>query len=125
MERSFREEDPITNETLKQISMSPETLAKFRMTSPKQSKYADPKNGILQAFHTNSNTKHHLSVVNSLATQQDANSKRHEEKLPKMIPMQKNWDHPLYDDSKGGMRKSPSNGILSLFEVDRNRVMGT
>ena len=66
--------------------MSPEAAAKFRMTSPKQSKYADPQTGILGAFHHNTNTVNHLNLMNSLSNTIDAKAKALEDRLPKMIP---------------------------------------
>ena len=105
--------------------MSPEAALKFKMTSPAQSKYADPKYGILSSIHNNVNTNTHKSRIKHLSNTIDANSRALEDKLPKMLSKQRQWDHPLYDDSKGGMTQSPSNGILAIFEANEIRAQGS
>lgn len=125
VERSFNENETImTKEMQKMLKMSPEAALKFKMTSPRQSNYANPQQGVLSAFHQNSNSNDHRRRIQNLSQGVDAKSKALEEKLLKITPNKKNWDHPLYDDSKGGMSRSPSNGILSLFDQDSKRVMG-
>lgn len=47
------------------------------------------------------------------------------ETVPKQIPAEKKWDHPLYDDAKGGMKRSASNGIFDIFDVDTMRRQGS
>ena len=86
LEKSFNENRTmITDEVSRAINMSPEAATKFKMTSPKQSKYANPDTGILGAFMSNSNTKNHLNLMNSLSNTIDAKAKALEDRLPKMI----------------------------------------
>ena len=77
------------------------------------------------AFLKGTNTANQKNLMNSLSSTIDAKAKALEDRLPKMLPKGKHWDHPLYDDQKGGMVQSPSNGILSLFDIDRQRQRGT
>ena len=86
LEKSFNEHRTmITDEVSKAINMSPEAATKFKMTSPKQSNYANPDTGILGAFLSNSNTKNHHNLMNSLSNTIDAKAKALEDRLPKMI----------------------------------------
>ena len=124
LERSFDENLPITRDTMKVLNMTPEGLNKFMMTSPKQSKYADPQNGILGPFLKNAHYEQHKNLMGSLSNSIDAHASAHKDKLPKMIPKQRQWDHPLYNDDKGGLKRSDSDGILGLFDINNKRAKG-
>jgi hypothetical protein len=62
--------------------------------------------------------------MQNLSNSIDAHARAHKEKLPKMLPKQKQWDHPLYSDDKGGLKRQDSDGILGLFDIDNRRAMG-